>query len=128
MKPIILNGTVVHGNHLGATIDMPTANIYPLEDITNLPKGVYYSKVSVDGKSYKAITNIGTKPTVKSDNAVNAESYLYDFSGDLYGKNIIVELVEFRRPEMKFDSFEQLTNQMHQDMEAGQNFLQKITK
>ncbi|MCQ2519548.1 MAG: riboflavin kinase [Lachnospiraceae bacterium] len=128
MKPIILNGTVVHGNHLGATIDMPTANIYPLEDITNLPKGVYYSKVSVDGKSYKAITNIGTKPTVKSDNAVNAESYLYDFSGDLYGKDIIVELVEFRRPEMKFDSFEQLTNQMHQDMEAGQNFLQKITK
>ncbi len=122
--PMILTGTVIHGNHLGATIDMPTANIIPLEDVTMLPKGVYYSKVSVDGRVYGAITNIGTKPTVKDDNAINAESYLYDFSGNLYSKEIIVELVKFRRPEMKFDSFDRLKDQMHRDMDAGRKFLQ----
>ncbi len=120
--PITINGTVLHGKKLGRLIDMPTANIVPDIDVSGYAKGVYYSRVTVDGFSYKGITNLGTKPTVKSDSEINIETFLYDYEGDLYGKKIAVELLEFRRPEMKFDSFEALTEQMHKDLEAGRNY------
>lgn len=120
--PVTIKGCVLHGNKLGRLIDMPTANIVPDIDVSGFQKGVYYSLVTVDGKSYKGITNLGTKPTVKSDAKINVETFLYDYEGDLYGKEIAVELLKFRRPEMKFESFEALTEQMHKDFEAGRNY------
>lgn len=117
--PLTLKGTVLHGKKLGRLIDMPTANIIPDTDVSHLSKGVYYSLVLIDEKSYKGITNLGTKPTVKSDSEINVETFIYDYEGDLYGKEIAVQLLEFRRPEMKFDSFEALSDQMHKDLEAG---------
>lgn len=120
--PLTLTGAVLHGQKLGTKIDMPTANILPDRDVSGLPKGVYYSLVTIDGKAYKGITNLGTKPTVKADSEINVETFLYDYEGDLYGKTIAVELLEFRRPEMKFDSFEDLSKEMHKDLEAGRNY------
>ena len=120
--PVTLTGKVLHGKALGRTIDMPTANIIPKEDISGLAYGVYYSRVTVEGSSYKAITNIGRKPTVKDSDEVNVESFLYDFDGELYEKEISVELLEFRRPEKKFSSFEELTKEMHKDLQAGKEY------
>ena len=120
--PFVITGVVTHGNHLGTGIKMPTANIVPNEDITGLEYGVYYSVLKVDGVSYKAITNLGTKPTVKSDGLINAESFIYDFEGDIYGKEITVELLKFKRPEIKFSSFEELSGMMHKDLEDGKNY------
>ena len=120
--PFTLTGTVLHGRSFGRTIDMPTANIVPGEDVSNLSFGVYYSKITVDGETYRSITNLGRRPTVNDGNFVNAESFLYDFSGDLYGRDITVTLLEFRRPERKFDSFDGLSAAMHEDLEAGKNY------
>ncbi|MBR5994442.1 MAG: riboflavin kinase [Lachnospiraceae bacterium] len=120
--PFKLTGTVTHGRSAGRTIDMPTANIVPAEDVSNLKYGVYYSVVKVDGASYKAITNLGKRPTIDDGDFVNAESFIYDFEGDLYGRDISVTLLEFRRPEQKFESFEALSRVMHEDLEAGREY------
>ena len=122
--PVKLTGTVTHGRKLGTEFNMPTANITPDIDISGLEYGVYYSKVTVDGETYKAISNLGKKPTVKEDESVNVETFLYDFEGDLYGKIITVELLEFRRPEQKFDSYECLCTEMHRDLEAGREYIE----
>lgn len=114
-----LEGTVEHGRRLGRTIGMPTANVIPPPEKLLPPNGVYYSRVHCMGKEYRSITNIGCKPTVSDENVMGAESYLYDFTGDIYGQDIKVELLSFRRPEMKFESVEALKKQMRADIEAG---------
>ena len=122
LLPFSVTGVVTHGRSAGRTIDMPTANIVPTEDVSELDFGVYYSTVTVDGATYKAITNIGRRPTIDDGNFVNAESFIYDFEGDLYGKTIAVTLLEFRRPERKFESFEELSKVMHEDLNAGREY------
>lgn len=120
--PITIRGTVLHGKKIGRLIDMPTANIIPDIDISDLSLGVYFSRVAIDGIYYKGITNLGKKPTVQDSDTVNLETFIYDFDGDLYEKNIAVELLEFRRPEKKFNSFEELSAEMHKDLEAGRAY------
>lgn len=118
-----ISGKVEHGNHLGGTkLDMPTANLFPPEHKLLPPNGVYATKTIVDGKRYEGISNIGTKPTVSEGNVRGIETFLFDFSGDLYGRNITVELYTFERPEMKFASLDELKVQMHKDMEFGKKF------
>lgn len=109
-------GCVEHGKHLGHTIGIPTVNILPPAGKLLPPFGVYSSRVIIDGNEYKGMTNIGRKPTVSSDNQIGVETYIYDFDQDVYGKTIEVRLLEFKRPEMKFDSVEQLKAQMEKDI------------
>lgn len=118
-KPYSVSGRVEHGRQLGRTIGMPTANIIPEKDKLLPPNGVYYSKVMIDEREYKGISNVGCKPTVNADGIVGVETYLYDFQEDLYGRNIVVELLAFRRPEMKFDDVDSLKRQMKTDIAAG---------
>ena len=120
--PYSVSGPVEHGRRLGRTIGMPTANLMPEKDKLLPPNGVYYSKVIVDGKVHKGISNVGCKPTVNTGNVMGVETYLYDFMDDLYGKDITVELLAFRRPEMKFDSVESLKKQMEADIAAGRDY------
>ena len=99
---------VVHGNHLGTTIDFPTINQQLPESLV-LPRfGVYVSGVHIDGRVYAGVTNIGVKPTVGQDTSPLAETYIIDFSGDLYGRVLEIELYDFIRPERRFDSFDAL--------------------
>ncbi len=111
-----ISGIVEHGKHLGHTIGVPTVNILPPVGKLLPPFGVYRSIVLIDGNEYRGMTNIGRKPTVSSDNQVGVETYIYDFDEDVYGKNIEVELLEFKRPEMKFDSIDALKAQMEKDI------------
>lgn len=117
--PYSITGTVVHGKRLGRTIGMPTVNLIPDADKLLPPNGVYYSQVSYRGDHYRSISNIGCKPTVSNENVMGVETYLYDFSEDIYGKDIIVNLLSFKRPEMKFSSLEELKNQMQKDIAEG---------
>lgn len=121
-KPYSVSGHVEHGRKLGRTIGMPTANLIPEEDKLLPPNGVYYSKVMIEGKEYKGISNVGCKPTVNADGVVGVETYLYDFNGNLYGRDITVELLAFRRPEMKFDDVDSLKRQMEADIAAGREY------
>lgn len=117
--PYSITGTVVHGKRLGRTIGMPTVNLIPDTDKLLPPNGVYYSQVSYRGNHYRSISNIGCKPTVSNENVMGVETYLYDFKEDIYGKDIIVNLFSFKRPEMKFASLEELKAQMQKDIAEG---------
>ena len=117
--PYKVQGIVEHGRKLGRTLGMPTVNIVPEEGKLLSPNGVYYSKVWVEGQDYRAISNIGFKPTVSDTERLGVETYLYDFDADIYGKEIVVELLSYKRSERKFDGVEALKQQIHCDMEEG---------
>lgn len=123
--PYSVSGIVEHGKRLGRTIGMPTANLIPDKDKLLPPNGVYYSQVMMGGKSYRSISNIGCKPTVSDRKIMGVETYLYDFESDIYGRDITVQFLAFRRPEMKFDGVESLKAQMEKDIEAGRTYYMK---
>ena len=116
-RPYSIYGTVEYGKQLGRTLDMPTANISVERSKLIPPKGVYASLVVYKNTVYKGVTNIGTRPTVEGNGNVSIETYIFDFDKNIYGENIIVQLLEFKRPEMKFDSLLTLREQMHRDKE-----------
>ncbi|KIR01512.1 Riboflavin kinase / FMN adenylyltransferase [Lachnospiraceae bacterium TWA4] len=118
--PYYVEGTIVHGAHLGRTIDMPTINIMPEENKLLPPFGVYMTKVLIEGKWYDGVTNIGRKPTVGDDNARGVETYLLHASENLYGKKARVDVLHFKRPEQKFHSIEELKEQMAQDVKQAE--------
>ncbi|MCM1126609.1 MAG: bifunctional riboflavin kinase/FAD synthetase [Lachnospiraceae bacterium] len=112
-------GTVERGNRLGRRLGMPTMNLYPRPEKLLPPWGVYYSRLLYEGGVYPGITNIGRKPTVNDTKTVSVETYLYDFDRDMYGKDIVTELLAFKRPEQKFESVVELKAQMERDIEEG---------
>ena len=115
-----VTGTVQHGNAIGHKKLYPTANLVP-PAVKHLPKfGVYVTRVTVEGNVYGGLTNVGAKPTISGENPVGVETYLYDFEGDLYGKELKVELLDFVRPEMKFESIDALKAQLDHDIKECQ--------
>lgn len=123
--PHILTGTVVSGQHLGRTIGIPTANLVLPENLAELKHGVYACRITVDGKTYPAVTNVGTRPTVGGSN-VTVESWLLDFSGDLYGKTMRVAFYSFLRPEIKFPSLVALQAEIQKDARKVREIFAKI--
>ncbi len=117
--PYLVAGQGVPGKQLGRTLGFPTVNILPRDEKLLPPKGVYLSRVRHKDKVYRAISNVGNKPTVTRESVIGVESYLYDFAGDLYGEQIEVYLCAFRRPERRFQSVEALREQLKEDIAAG---------
>ncbi len=123
-EPYAIHGCVVHGNRVGGPLlGFPTANLIPPPEKYLPPFGVYVSRILVDGKYYGGITNIGKKPTITGDNPVGVETFIFGLEDDLYGKPIEVQLLNFERPEQKFESLEQLKKQLEADKEYGMNYL-----
>lgn len=123
-RALSYRGIVIAGNQLGRTIDFPTANIrLPVTRL--LPDGVFAVRVQIadDENSYHGMCNIGTKPTVDDSNTRQIETHLFDFSGDLYGKEIIVTPVAKLREEQKFDGVEALVAQLHRDKKLALKIL-----
>ena len=117
--PYMIAGEVVRGNQVGRTLGFPTVNVLPGEEKLLPPNGVYFSQVRCGDRVYRAISNVGYKPTVTDRKVMGVESYLYDFEGDMYGKHVEVYLHKFRRPERRFDSLEALREQLQEDIAAG---------
>lgn len=120
-------GKVERGNRLGRRLGMPTMNLYPCPEKLLPPKGVYYSRLLYEGCTYPGITNIGKKPTVNDSDLISVETYLYDFDKDMYGKEIVTELLHFKRPEQKFEHLDALRLQMGKDIEEGRIYHQKAS-
>lgn len=120
--PYRVSGKVVHGRQLGRKLGMPTANLLPDERKLLPPNGVYYSRAKLGEKTYRGISNVGYKPTVSEERVMGVETYLYDFSGEVYDRDMTVELLAFRRQERAFESVEALRRQIASDVEAGRNF------
>ncbi|MBO5837597.1 MAG: bifunctional riboflavin kinase/FAD synthetase [Oscillospiraceae bacterium] len=123
--PYTLSGQVVAGKRLGRTIGVPTANLVFPEELVVPKLGVYATAAVVDGKLYRAVTNIGTRPTVNGE-GVTVEAHLLDFEGDLYGKYLELNFLEFLRPEQKFDSLEDLQAEIEKNALQSRKILEKL--
>jgi riboflavin kinase/FMN adenylyltransferase len=110
---------------IGRGMNLPTANLEIQSDF--LPQlGVYASVISFDGKSFMGITNIGHRPTVDSDEKITAETYILDFSGDLYGADITLKLYQKLRETIKFSSKEELRQQIEKDEKRAKAILSRL--
>ena len=123
-RPFSLSATVLHGKSLGKKLGAPTANQVFSSDILVPKHGVYVTRCRVDGVCYRCVSNIGIRPTVDSNAAVNCETYLIGFQGDLYGRELTVEFLDFLRCETRFSSTESLAKQIQADIEAARNWQQ----
>ena len=119
-SPYFVQGVVKKGNQIGRTIGFPTVNISAGEDKLLPPNGVYKTEVVFEGRILEAITNVGCKPTVADDGQIFIESYIYNFTENIYGKEIEVHFLEFIRKEQKFGSIEELKEQLQKDIRLGQ--------
>lgn len=110
-----LSGKVIHGDKLGRTLGFPTANI-EVERFKLIPgNGVYVAKVHFKGKDFKALVSIGTRPTINNLNEKRIEVYILDFDQEIYGETLKLEFHHKIRNDLKFDSIEELVNQMQKD-------------
>ncbi len=123
-RPFGLEGTIVHGAAIGTAIRVPTANLNTANEL--IPRhGVYVALLTVDGRRYPAVANIGVRPTVASDldpRTVMIEAHLLDFSGDLYGRNSALELFMYLREERRFGGIEALAAQIRKDIARARRY------
>lgn len=121
--PHTLSDTVHSGYHLGTNLGAPTINMYFPEGVLVPKHGVYATKVYLeDGASHIAVTNVGVRPTVSSNNRVNVESHLLDYSGNLYGRQARLEFFSYMRGEIKFASFQELSDQIRCDADSARAY------
>ncbi|NYD90948.1 riboflavin kinase/FMN adenylyltransferase [Sphingomonas melonis] len=113
-RPFAIEGIVQHGDKLGRTIGYPTANV-DMGKYLRPAYGIYAVTARLgDGRVLKGAANLGIRPTFDPPKEL-LEPYFFDFSGDLYGQPIEVALIDYLRPEAKFDSLDALTAQMERD-------------
>ena len=115
-----LRGTVVHGKGKGHTVGMPTANLQPSPG--QLLPGVYAALAEVEEQTYRAVTNVGRRPTVDSDSRQTVESLLLGYTGDLYGKEMELTFYRYLRGIRKFPSLQAVKEQVDRDRLAVNDF------
>ncbi len=113
MERILIEGVVEHGRRLGRELGFPTANLSVPETVT-AADGVYRSLAEVGGRTYDAMSNLGSNPSVGGTER-RLETHIFDFEGLLYGRLLRVELLEKIRDERKFDTVEDLRMQIEKD-------------
>lgn len=125
-RPFAIRGAVIHGDKVGRTIGYPTANL-DLADYLRPRYGIYAVRARLDdGRIVDGAANLGIRPSFDPPKEL-LEPYLFDFTGDLYGRTMEVELIAFLRPEAKFDTLEALTTQMDADCLEARRILSAAT-
>ena len=114
-------GDVIEGAKLGRELGFPTANILP-DPSCRLRQGIYAVRLSVDGRTFPGVASYGRRPTFDNGAAL-LETFVFDFSGDLYGKTVEIHFVGWIRDEQKFVSAEALVAEMKRDVEKAQALL-----
>ncbi len=114
-------GNVMEGEHNGRKMGFPTVNLN-LDSGMALPaNGVYTTRTFIDKKPYPSITNVGNKPTI-GDFAKNAETHIFDFRENIYGKRVKIEFIRMQRAEKKFESMEELAKRINSDCIEARNY------
>jgi len=120
-RPYTFSGKVVHGQHLGRTINIPTANIWLPNQ--RLPiTGVYAVKCKLNNLSLKGIANMGVRPTVGGEKPV-LEVHLFEFNENIYSQRLQVKFIEKIRDERKFENLDMLKSQIQKDISIAKNIL-----
>lgn len=125
-RPYFVSGKVMHGRKLGRKMSFPTVNLLPDQNKLLPPFGVYFSYVNVGSRKYPGVSNVGKKPTISDHEKVCVETHILDFDDDLYGENIRVDFLGFRRSETKFESIDALAEQLKADVEAARTYFKNI--
>lgn len=121
-RPYSIRSKVINGKHLGRTLGFPTIN-QSFECGKAVPaRGVYISRIMIGRLTKYGITNIGIQPTV-TQNALRAETHIFDFGDNLYEKTVTVELLDFLRPEEKFLNINTLTKQVEEDIKKAKKII-----
>lgn len=124
-RPYSMTAEVVHGKSLGRKMGIPTINQGLPEKMLVPLHGVYITTCLIDGKHYESITNVGNHPTVDNHAAVNMETFLLDFSGDLYAKQVEVFFLKHLRMELRFANTDALTAQINRDIALARAYFGK---
>lgn len=119
-------GEVAHGKALGRTVGMPTANLAVPSNKLIPGNGVYATLSEIDGAIVQGLTNIGQRPSVDNNSYITIETFLLDFSKDIYGKKIILEVHSFIRGVHKFNNLDEVKKQVEKDIESIRAYLDKI--
>jgi riboflavin kinase/FMN adenylyltransferase len=125
-RPYAMDGIVAKGDRMGRRIGFPTLNLSPDNEL--FPKdGVYFTSVRIDSfdRTFPCVTNIGRRPTVYEDFATTIESFILDFSSDVYGERVRLSFFGRVRDERRFPSMLDLTAQIHLDVEATRAYFAK---
>lgn len=121
------SGAVVGGDKRGRELGFPTANIKLTSQEKLLPaSGIYAVKVDVENEKHSGLLSIGKRPTFYNEGELVAEVYIFDFNREIYDETVTVELIERLRGEEKFNSAEELINQMNKDVEKGRIIFNKL--
>ncbi|CAM2776966.1 bifunctional riboflavin kinase/FAD synthetase [Erysipelothrix tonsillarum] len=127
-RPYTISGFVIGGQHRGREIGFPTANMDVVDEYVIPKQGVYAGYVEVKGKIYQSVMNIGHNPTFNTTEHLSIETYILDFDEVIYGEIIKQSFIKRLRDELKFDSIDELVEQMHQDVREARKILDEINR
>lgn len=120
------SGYVIHGEARGRTLGYPTANIEPHPYVFIPEIGIYAVRIKVDGKWYNGMASIGYNVTFGFRNNQSIEVNIFDFNETIYGEDVEIKWIEYLRDEMKFDSGDELVDQLAKDKELSEEILSNI--
>ena len=119
MEMINVEAEVIHGKKIGRALGFPTANMM-IAEYEEIGRGVFRSEVVIDGITYRAMSNIGIRPSVGGKDVL-LETHIIGFSGDLYGRRLRITLIERIRDEKRFASISELKEQLQRDYDLIRN-------
>jgi len=123
-RPYGVEGRVTRGAERGVTLGFPTANLHPQNRV--IPRnGVYVTATLIEGQWRRSVTNVGTRPTFESAAAPSVETFVMNYSGDLYGDVVRVRFLYRLRDEKKFSSIDELKSQIECDVACAQNYFNR---
>lgn len=120
--PYTLKGRVTSGKHVGRTLGFPTANLTFPEGLLVPAHGVYAVSVRTGNHTYYGIANVGIRPSFDDGDHVTCETFLFEFRGDLYDRELTVSFLHFLREEKQFSSPVALREQIHRDIKAAMDY------
>ena len=124
--PYSVTGKVVRGKQLGRTLGLPTVNQFFSEELLIPKNGIYASSCKIDGITYRAVSNVGLRPTVENSDRINCETHIIGYSGDLYGRDLRVEFFARLRGERKFASVEELQTAINGDVANSNEYFDRL--
>ncbi len=123
-RPYRLKGEVVSGDGRGKTIGIPTANLSVWSKRAIPKAGVYACNAQINGINWRAVTNIGVRPTFKSRTVTQrVETHILDFNGDIYGQNVLLDFHSYIRSEQRFKDVDALVQQIQRDITTSRKIL-----